>query len=234
MEHRYRLHWVPDNASLVIRLALEEMGVPYDTQLVDRAAGVHKGAAYLTLNPAGLIPALETQDGPIFETGAILLWLADQHGKMAPPPGHPDRAAFLKYLFFTSNTLHVAARMRFYPDQYVGDDTEAQTTQRAHMKGVLRRHLDLLNDAYGKRDGGLGTYVSIVDTYVACVCRWIMLYPKDEPKEWCQIALWPHLQAMASRLEACDCTRAAISLEGLGPYPFTNPEHPNPPEGSVM
>ncbi|MEL7203517.1 MAG: glutathione S-transferase, partial [Pseudomonadota bacterium] len=47
MTDRYRLHWVPDNASLVIRLALDEMGVPYDTVLVDRSSGAHKAAAYL-------------------------------------------------------------------------------------------------------------------------------------------------------------------------------------------
>ncbi|MEO0372351.1 MAG: glutathione S-transferase family protein [Pseudomonadota bacterium] len=234
MTNRYRLHWVPDNASLVIRLALEEMGVPYDAVLVDRVAGAHKSADYLKINPAGLIPALETPDGAIFETAAILLWLADRHGKMAPAPDHPYRGAFLKYLFFTSNTLHVAARMRFYPNQYLGEDTETHPTLRTHLQKEFRRHLDLLEAAYAKKDGGLGGDLSIVDVYVACVCRWCMLYPKDETKDWCQISQWPHLHAMATRLEACDCTQAAISAEGLGPNPFTNPVHPTPPEGRVM
>ncbi|MEL7254665.1 MAG: glutathione S-transferase family protein [Pseudomonadota bacterium] len=234
MTDRYRLHWVPDNASLVIRLALEEMGVAYAPVLVDRVAGAHKSAAFRKINPAGLIPALETPDGPIFETAAILLWLADRHGKMAPAPDHPDRAGFLKYLFFTSNTLHVTARMRFYPGQYLGEDSAPHATMRGHLQGEFRRHLDLLEAAYATQGGGLGTYLSIVDVYVACVCRWCMLYPVDEPKEWCQISAWPHLHAMAERLEACDCTRAAISAEGLGPTPFTNPIHPTPPKGRVM
>ncbi|MEM6587888.1 MAG: glutathione S-transferase [Pseudomonadota bacterium] len=234
MTDRYRLHWVPDNASLVIRLALEEMGLAYEAQLVDRVSGAHKSAAYLKINPAGLIPALETPDGPIFETAAILLWLADRHGKMAPVADHPDRGAFLKYLFFASNTLHVAARMRFYPQQYLGADTASHATLRMHLKGELRRHLDLLEAAYAAGDGGLGSGLSIVDVYVACICRWCMLYPKDEAKDWCQISQWPHLQAMAERLEACDCTQAAISAEGLGQTPFTNPIHPTPPEGRVM
>ncbi|MEM7596154.1 MAG: glutathione S-transferase family protein [Pseudomonadota bacterium] len=234
MTKTYRLHWVPDNASLVIRLALEEMGVPYEPVLLDRVAGAHKAAAYLKLNPAGLIPALETPDGPIFETAAILLWLADRHGKMAPAPEHPDRGAFLKYLFFTSNTLHVAARMRFYPNQYLGADPSPHATLRTHLQGEIRRHLDLLEGAYAKGEGGLGEALSIVDVYVACICRWVMLYPTGEAKDWCQISQWPHLHAMAQRLEACDCTRAAVSAEGLGPTPFTNPVHPTPPEGRVM
>lgn len=234
MADRYTLHWVPDNASLVIRLAMEEMGLSYDAVLVDRVTRAHKQAAYLSINPAGLIPALETPDGPIFETAAILLWLADRHGKMAPAPDQSERGAFLKYLFYTSNTLHVAARMRFYPDQYLGSDLEAHAILRTHLQTELRRHLDLLDAAYSKGDGGLGRSLSVVDLYVACVCRWIMLYPANECKDWCQISEWTHLQAMAERLEACDCTRAAISAEGLGSNPFTNPVYPKPPVGHVM
>jgi len=76
----YVLHYAPDNASMIFRLALEHLGVAYQTALVDRAAGGQNAAAYLALNPNGLIPVLETPQGPIFETGAILLWLGDTHG----------------------------------------------------------------------------------------------------------------------------------------------------------
>ena len=68
----YTLHYAPDNASLIIRLALEAQGVAYDTCLVDRAAQGQSAPAYRALNPHGLIPALQTPDGPMFETGAIL------------------------------------------------------------------------------------------------------------------------------------------------------------------
>ena len=84
MSHRLRLHYAPDNASLCIRLALEELGLPYETVLVNRATHAQRSPAYLALNPNGLIPVLETPDGPLFETGAILLWLADTHGGLRP------------------------------------------------------------------------------------------------------------------------------------------------------
>ncbi|MCB1329029.1 MAG: glutathione S-transferase N-terminal domain-containing protein, partial [Maritimibacter sp.] len=71
------LHYAPDNASLIIRIALEELGLPYETRLVDRQAEAQKSPAYLALNPQGLIPVLETPEGPIFETAAILLWLGE-------------------------------------------------------------------------------------------------------------------------------------------------------------
>jgi len=59
---RCRLHYAPDNASLIVRLVLEDLGVPYETVLVNRAAGGQREAPYLALNPNGLIPVLETPD----------------------------------------------------------------------------------------------------------------------------------------------------------------------------
>ncbi|WP_201722365.1 glutathione S-transferase N-terminal domain-containing protein, partial [Sulfitobacter sp. HI0040] len=85
------------NASLIVRLTLEQGQIPYETRLVDRRAKAQRGAAYRALNPKGLIPTLETPEGPIFETGAILLWLADRHGELFPAPASPARGKALKW-----------------------------------------------------------------------------------------------------------------------------------------
>ncbi|MCB2144531.1 MAG: glutathione S-transferase N-terminal domain-containing protein, partial [Rhodobacteraceae bacterium] len=66
----YVLHYAPDNASLIVRLVLTELNQPFETALVDRRVRAQDGAAYRALNPNGLIPALETPGGAIFETGA--------------------------------------------------------------------------------------------------------------------------------------------------------------------
>lgn len=231
---RYRLHYAPDNASLVIRLALEELGQPYDTALVDRAARAQKAPDHLVLNPAGLIPALETPDGPLFETGAILLWLTDRHGALAPAPGSPGRGGFLKWLFFTSNTLHAGLRMRFYPDQYVGRDPAAQAALRDHMRGEATRHLSLIEAQAALSPGWLGARApSALDLYLACLLRWARLYPPGEAKDWLRVENLPCLHDMAARLETRASVAAAIRAEGLGPAPFTEPRHPEPPEGSA-
>ncbi|WP_412504476.1 glutathione S-transferase family protein [Roseovarius sp. SYSU LYC5161] len=231
----YRLHYAPDNASLIVRLALTEIGQPFETVLVNRAAGAHLSAAYLALNPNGLIPVLETPDGPIFETGAILLWLADRHGQLAPAPDSPERAAFLKWHFRVANTLHPALRMRLRPDRYTGADTAAQAALRAHMKTEIAGELDKLEKVAGTGPGWLGGPApSVIDFYLACLLRWLTLYPApDGGAGWLDLRDWPHLHAMAARLEHCPSVRAAIRAEGLGPHPFTAPEYATPPEGSA-
>ncbi|WP_306151436.1 glutathione S-transferase family protein [Roseovarius sp. MMSF_3281] len=235
METRYVLHYAPDNASLVIRLALEALDLPYETVLVDRAARAQKSDAYRALNPNGLIPALKTPDGPIFETAAILLWLADRHGHLAPAPDGPDRARFLSYLFFLSNTLHAALRITFYPDQYIGHDSAAQTRLRAHLQGEISRHLDMVETEAAKGHGWLcGASPSAVDLYLACLLRWARLYPQPHGGNgWFSLPNWPQLHAMATRLDQSKPALAAIKAEGLGPTPFSAPQLATPPEGSA-
>ncbi len=234
MTTRYRLHYAPDNASLVIRLALEELGIPYETILVDRRAETQNSAEYRTLNPNGLIPVLETPDGSIFETAAILLWLADRYGALAPPVASGQRGGFLKWLFFASNTLHADMRMLFYPEKYIGPDRSQQQQLRQTQWQRLQGHLSNLDQAAGDNPSWLGgTNPSILDIYLACQLRWMALYPKECDRSWFKLANYPHLHTLCARLELRDSVKVARNAEGLGATPFTNPTPANPPEGSA-
>ena len=223
----YRLHYAPDNASLVIRLALEARDLPYETALVNRATREQDGAAYRALNPGGLIPVLETSEGPIFETAAILLWLADRHGGLGPAPDAPERGTFLKWLFFASNTLHAELRMLFYPDQYTGADHA--DALRAGLIRRLPRHLANIERAAASPDWPGGA----TDFYLACLLRWMALYPTDFDRGWFGLADYPALAALCARLEAGPAARAAARAEGLGSAPFTAPRPATPPEGTA-
>ncbi|PCJ05278.1 MAG: glutathione S-transferase [Rhodobacteraceae bacterium] len=234
MTARYRLHYAPDNASLVIRLALEELGLPYDTILVDRRAKAQSSDEYRALNPNGLIPVLETPDGPIFETAAILLWLADRHGALAPPVDSDQRAGFLKWLFFASNTLHADLRMLFYPEIYIGPDQAQQKQLRRVQRRRLHVHLTNLEAAAADHPPWLGAETpSILDFYLACQLRWMALYPAGCDRCWMVLAQYPNLRALCANLELRASVTAARLAEGLGATPFTNPTLAIPPEGSA-
>ncbi len=175
-----------------------------------------------------LIPVLKTQDGPIFETGAILLWLSDRHGDLGPRDGDPRRADFLKWLFFVANTVHPALRMLFYPAKYVGDDPAHHRALRRTVQSALRTHLHAVDDRAGHDPIALA-----IQLYLAPVLRWCALYPQDADRRWFRLADYPHLQALCASLESLPCTAAAQTAEGLGPTPFTAPVYATPPEGSA-
>jgi glutathione S-transferase len=227
----YTLHFAPDNASLAVRLALEELGLPYRAALVDRARREQEGHVYRAINPTGLIPALETPDGAIFETGAILLWLADRHGGLAPGPADPARGDFLKWLFFTSNTLHADMRGLFYPQRYAGAADEKG--YRAMTEDRILRALSLLDAALSEtpewcRPGEPGA----IGCYLAPLVRWLALYPRSNPMRPDPAGL-PAIFALLADLETRASARRAAEAEGLGPSPFTAPGYPTPPAGSA-
>ena len=235
----YVLHYAPDNASLIVRLTLEEMGLPYTTALVDRANRAQEQDSYRSLNPTGLIPALETPNGVMFETAAILLWLADTHGQMAPAPSNADRSAFLSTLFFVSNTLHAQMRMLFYPWKYVGNDTEAQDRLRTKLLTLtptdmsIPDGLGLLDQHYRFRHDAPRDAPTVLDYYAAALVRWCTIYP-DGWAGWLDIRRYPALLALAQQLETRPALKTVALAEGLGPFPFSAATHPNPPEGSAL
>jgi len=212
----YVLHYAPDNASLIIRLALEERGLSFTTALVDRDARDQDAPAYLALNPTGQIPVLETPDGPLFETGAILLWLADRHD---PAPSAADRLDQLKWLFFLSNTAHAELRQLFYAHLYVPHEAEPAH----HARVVLRmhRHFALLEVEVEEKPR-LWAAGSVLTPYLCVLMRWSVLYP-DGQTPWFDHARYPALAAVAKAYEAVPAAMRAADAEGLGPTPFSAP-----------
>lgn len=222
------LHYAPDNASLCVRLALHELDLRFETRLVDRSVRAQDSAAYRRLNPHGLIPALATPEGPVFETAAILLWLADREGQMMPSPRDPDRGRALSWLFWLSNTLHPALRVLFYPEQHVAPEGIAALS--AATRGRIAEMLDRLERSDAPIGGAEPT---ILDCYLCPMLRWPALYPPGEGG-WFDLSRWPRLHAVAAAMEGRASTRAAMLAEGLGPTPFTAPRLPDPPEGSPL
>jgi glutathione S-transferase len=225
----YVLHYAPDNASLIVRLALEEIGAPYRTALVDRTTQAQDGAAYRRLNPQGLVPVLETPKGAIFETGAILLWLTDRHGTIGPSVGDPARGDFLKWLFYLSNTVHADLRALFYPHRYA--PPEGIPAHHAMTVGRLTGHFGLLNQtAAGMPElFGAGTALGY---YIATLMRWSALYPEGQ-EDWFDLRRYSALARLAAAEERRPASRAAIAAEGLGDHPFTQPTYASPPKGSA-
>ena len=176
------LHYYPSTASMVPHIVLEELGVPYQRVLVDRAVDAHKAPAYLQLNPNGLIPVLVQDDTPggplvLYETAAIVLHLCDTHSaaRLAPPLGTVERAHFYKWLMWLTNTLQTALIVYFYPERWVAEGNAAGAAEvkaAAERKiAVLLEQLDCELARHGQ-DWFMGATYSALDPYVFTLCRW--------------------------------------------------------------
>lgn len=228
------LHYAPDNASLIIRLALEELGLPYETAQVDRRNKAQNSKAYLALNPNGTIPVLKTPDGTLFETAAILMWLSEKTGKLSPEPGTPLRGAFLKWMFWCSNTFQIDLRHFFYPEKFIGEDAAHQAQLRNVFRQRIEADLDMLERGLSETRGLAGAvHPTLLDLYIPCLVRWTKLYTDTTDQPWFDLEHYPTLYSVCVRAESRSSTLAAQNAEGLGPKPFTAPKLAIPPEGSA-
>src|SRR5438874_11873663 len=87
---RLQLYSLPTPNGVKVSIMLEEIGLPYEPHLVDFGKDDQKTAEFLSLNPNGKIPAIIDPNGPggkplgLFESGAILQYLAEKTGKLLP------------------------------------------------------------------------------------------------------------------------------------------------------
>ena len=89
----YTLYYSPGPASMLVHLALLEIGAPYELVEVEVPFDRQKNPSYLRLNPRGQVPTLVVDGQPCFESSAILMLLAGRHpeAKLAPAArGPPD------------------------------------------------------------------------------------------------------------------------------------------------
>ena len=79
----------------IVHWYLEELGVPYEFVKLDMQAGEHLQPEYLAINPIGKVPAIVDGDFQLWESGAILLYLADKYGKTSVSA--EERAVFSQW-----------------------------------------------------------------------------------------------------------------------------------------
>lgn len=193
-------------------IALEESGLPYAVHAVDFAKKQQKSPGFLTLNPNGRIPLLvDTDPGngagegaplAVFESGAILIYIAEKSGRLLPTDP-VARIEALKWLFFASSQVtHSAMQVHWLVRrQAAGESAPFLDVYR----GELLRLYDVLNGALAARDWLAGDSYSIAD-----IATWTWV----ERHEMHGIALdqFGHLADWAARVQDRPATVAGYAI----------------------
>jgi len=169
------LSW-PQSSGSRIQWALEELGLPYEYERIDRDKMEHKSPEYRAINPNGKVPALVDDGEPYFESLAILLHLAEKYGttKGLWPARGTERAEALSW------TVWAATELWAYMIQYLyhGLDTPISfaKAQRSKAAGAWSRanfsqHLDMLEQRLQGRNYVMGSAFTLVDLPIASVLR---------------------------------------------------------------
>ena len=103
----YKLYTAPTPNGWKVAMALEELKAKYETQLIDLQAGEQHANWFLQLNPNGRIPVLKKMGEDsvaIFDSNAILIYLAEKFGKLLPY-NEPERTVVFQWLMFQASGI---------------------------------------------------------------------------------------------------------------------------------
>lgn len=216
-----QLHYSPTDASMAPHIVLEELSLPYELLLVDRSVLAQKSPEYLQLNPNGTIPTLVHGDLVIYETAAIMMYLAELQSEagLLPVVGTPARGAFYKWMFWLANTLHSSLIPFFYGERWVAAGNAAGAAEVKWQAQIrVRALLQILDDelATSGRDYLLGGQFGLLDIYAFMLCRWTRGFDSAA----CPPARdWPHLRPYMERILARTSVQRVYEKEGIAaPY----------------
>jgi glutathione S-transferase len=204
----YTLYFSPGSASMLVHQILLECGAPHTLERVDLDAGAQRSAAYLALNPNGVVPTLVIDGVPHGESAALAMLLVERHPEsaLAPAPGSTLRADFLQWMFFLANSLQPRFRQWFYADDDLPEASESiKEAARIGIEACWSRintHL-VTHGPYL-----LGEEFSVVDLYALMLMRWSRNMPRPATN-------WPHLDALAARLKTRSSWQLLCETEGL-------------------
>jgi glutathione S-transferase len=189
----------PMSRGRIVRWMLEEVGVPYLTEILAYGPEM-KSEAYLATNPMGKVPAIRHGDAVVTEAAAICAYLADAFpaAGLVPPPGR-DRGAYYRWLFFGAGPV------------------EAMTTNRSFGFEVPREKqgfvgygcrddvMRALIHAVGQSDYLAGDKFSAVDVYLGSQIGWGMRFGGIEKH--------PELERYSERIQSRPAAKRAREID---------------------
>ena len=164
---RIQLYSLPTPNGVKASIMLEETGLPYEVHLVDFAQDDQKSDAFVSLNPNGKIPAMIDPDGPggapigLFESGAILLYLAEKTGRFLGE-GPTDRWHAIQWVMFQMGGVGPMFGQLGFFNKFAGKDWEDKRPRDRYV-AEAKRLLGVMDGVLAGKTWFLGDSYSIAD-----------------------------------------------------------------------
>ena len=199
-----KLYFHPSPNPLKVALYLEEAGLPYELAPVDTRKGEQHAPAFLAINPNGKTPALVDGEVTVFDSNAILLYLAEKTGQFLPQNTPAARAQMYSWLMFVATGIGPycgqAVHFKFFAPEPKDYAVNRYTFE-------AERHWRLVNDQLATRQWMLGDAYTLVDMAVWGWSRMISRIMGDDA-----LAALPHVKR---HLETINLRPAAQRAEAL-------------------
>jgi GST-like protein len=188
-----------------VALFLEESGLPYDPIPVDARKGDQHKPAFLAVNPNAKVPAIVDGDVTVFDSNAILLYLAEKTGKFLPPKGDKLRGELLSWLMFVASGVGPYSGQLVHFRTYAPEKNEYAINRYAYE---AQRHFGIIDTRLAKQKYMVGDTYTIVDMDL---WGWARLLPNFSGEAvW---AKFPNLKRLVDEISARPAAQRAVALK---------------------
>ena len=188
-----------------VALALEEMGLPYELVPVDTRKGDQHKPEFLAINPNAKVPAIVDEGTPIFDSNAILLYLAEKTGKFLGPKSGPKRGELLSWMMFVASGIGPYSGQAVHFRNFAPEPKDYAVTRYTFE---ATRHWNILNDRLGKHRYVVGDEYTVVDM---ATWGWSRLVPFVLGPD--ALGTMPHLKRHLDEISARPAAQRALALK---------------------
>ena len=200
---RFYFHPSPNPAK--VALFLEEAGLPYELVPVDTRKGEQHEAAFTAINPNAKTPALVDGDAVLFDSNAILLYLAEKTGSFLPPDTPADRAQLLSWLMFVASGIGPYSGQAVHFKHFAPEPKDYAVNR---YDFEAQRHWSLIDDRLARHRYMLGDTYTIVDM---AVWGWARAVPFILGAEaWTKL---PNVKRLLDKINARPAAQRAEALK---------------------
>jgi len=202
-----------------VALFLEEAGVAYDGVRVDTLAGEQYAPDFLALNPNAKVPVIVDEGQVIFDSNAILLYLADTRNVFLAPRGTPAWSETLSWLMFVASGVGPYAGQAVH-FRHASPLDVPYAMERYQFEAA--RHFSIIEDRLRDREYLVGDSFSIVDM---ALWGWASFLPRILGEE--AASAFPRVAAFVARIDARPAALRALAVTG-GQAPAAGKVKANP------
>jgi len=188
-----------------VALCLEELGLPYQAVAVDTRAGDQFKPEFLAVNPNAKVPAIDDDGVKVFDSNAILLYLAEKTGKFLPPNTPANRGELLSWLMFVATGVGPFFGQAVHFKHFAPEKIDY-----AHNRYQFeaQRHLSVLDDRLAGRKYMVGDTYTIVDMDVWGWARLATFVLGDDA-----LAKYPSVKRLVDEISARPAAAKAVALK---------------------
>jgi GST-like protein len=188
-----------------VALFLEEAGIAYEPIAVDTRTGAQFSPEYLAVNPNGKVPAIDDGGVKVFDSNAILLYLAEKTGKFLPENTPANRAELLSWLMFVATGIGPYFGQAVHFKHFAPEKIDYAHNRYQYE---AERHLSVLNGRLANRKYMVGDTYTIVDMDVWGWVRMTNFILGDEG-----FAKFPHVKRLHDEISARPAAAKAMALK---------------------